>query len=193
MKFVYAPGATPLSPEELEGLIPEHITTQAELNAWEQQNILEGRDRLARRGPGKLLSDAAVKLVHERMFDKTWSWAGQYRTSGKNIGADWAQIPERVRVLCDDVQAQVEHKAYPADEIAARFHHRLVAIHPFANGNGRHARQMADMLLQSLGNEPFTWGRSDLNKTGDARDRYLAALHAADAHDYELLFKFVRS
>ena len=193
MKFVYAPGATPLSPEELEGLIPGHITTQVELNAWEQQNILEGRDRLARRGPGKLLSDAAVKLVHERMFDKTWSWAGQYRTSGKNIGADWAQIPERVRVLCDDVQAQVEHKAYPADEIAARFHHRLVAIHPFANGNGRHARQMADMLLQSLGNEPFTWGRSDLNKTGDARDRYLAALHAADAHDYDLLFKFVRS
>ena len=193
MKFVYAPGATPLSAEELEGLIPEHIGTQAELNAWEQQNILEGRDRLARRGPGKLLSDTAVKLVHERMFDKTWRWAGQYRTSGKNIGVDWAQIPERVRVLCDDVQSQIDNSAYPADEIAARFHHRLVSIHPFANGNGRHARQMADMLLESLGLAPFTWGASDLNKTGETRDRYLAALRAADAHDHGPLLEFVRS
>jgi Fic-DOC domain mobile mystery protein B len=193
VKFVYAPGATPLSPEELEGLIPEHITTQAELNAWEQQNILDGRDRLARRGPGKLLSDVAIKLVHERMFDKTWRWAGQYRTSGKNIGVDWAQIPERVRVLCDDVQSQLEHGAYPTDELAARFHHRLVAIHPFANGNGRHARQMADLLLQSIGSAPFTWGASDLSDVGEGRDCYLAALRAADAHDYGPLLQFVRS
>jgi hypothetical protein len=98
-----------------------------------------------------------------------------------------------VRVLCDDVEAQVDHATFTADEIAARFHHRLVAIHPFANGNGRHARQMADMLLQSLRSSPFTWGSASLNEESQARDRYLAALRAADAADYGPLFAFMRS
>jgi Fic-DOC domain mobile mystery protein B len=193
VKFVYPPGATPLSPEELEGLIPVHITTQDELNAWEQQNILDGRDRLARRGPGDLLSEAGVKLVHDRMFDKTWRWAGQYRTSGKNIGVDWARIVERVYVLCGDTRYQIEHHTYDADEIATRFHHQLVLIHPFPNGNGRHGRLMADLLLDKMGSKPFSWGRSDLYSVGAARDAYLAALRSADAHDYAPLLKFVRS
>jgi Fic-DOC domain mobile mystery protein B len=193
MKFVYPPGATPLSAEDLEGLIPEHISVQGDLDAWEQENILEGRQRLARRGPGEILSDTAIKLVHKRMFDKTWEWAGKYRLSGKNIGVDWAQIPEEVRRLCDDVRYQRAHSTYPADELAARFHHRLVAIHPFANGNGRNARLMADLLLESSGSKPFTWGSESLAVANDARDRYLYALRAADAGDYRPLFVFVRS
>lgn len=193
MKFVYPSGATPLSQDEVEGLIPEHITTQAELNAWEQQNILTGRQRLAVRRPRELLSDEAIKTVHRRMFDATWRWAGQYRTSGKNIGVDWARIAEEVHRLCEDVRYQREHKAYSQDELAARFHHRLVSIHPFANGNGRHARLTADLLLESLGADAFTWGGADLNKEGEARGRYLQALRAADRHDYGLLLGFVRS
>ncbi|HEV7163856.1 MAG TPA: mobile mystery protein B [Gammaproteobacteria bacterium] len=193
MKFNYPAGATPLSPEELEGLIPEEITTQGDLNAWEQQNILDGRQRLAQRGPGELLSDEAIKTAHRRMFGETWRWAGQYRTSGKNIGVDWARIPEEIRLLCEDMRYQREHHTYPVDEFATRFHHRLVSVHPFANGNGRHARLMTDLLLKSLGSPAFTWGRADLNRDGDARDYYLAALRTADAHDYGPLSGFVRS
>ena len=106
MKFVYPAGATPLSQDDLDGLIPSHIQTQAELNAWEQQNILNGRQRLASRRPGELLDDEAVKIVHRRMFGDTWRWAGNYRTSGKNIGVDWTRIPEEVRRLCEDVRYQ---------------------------------------------------------------------------------------
>ena len=193
VRLVYAPGATPLSPGELEGLIHQHIQTQGELDAWEQQNILDGRDRLDRRGPRELLSDSGVRLVHKRMFGDTWRWAGTYRRSDKNIGADWARIPGEVRLLCDDARYQRENKVYPADELAARFHHRLVSIHPFPNGNGRHARQMADMLLVSVGAQAFSWGSSDLNRAGETRDRYMQALRAADRHDYGLLFDFVRS
>ena len=193
MRFIYPPGATPLSPEDLENLIPGHITTQGELDVWEQQNILEGRDRLARRRPRELLEDQAIRTTHRWMFDKTWRWAGQYRTSDKNIGVDWARIPEQVRILCDDARYQRDHGVYPGDEFAARFHHRLVVIHPFPNGNGRHARFVTDLLLEALGSTPFTWGRANLNERGDARNNYLEALRAADTGDYSPLFRFVRS
>jgi len=192
MKIVYPSGATPLSDDDLEGLIPEHLTTQGALNAWEQENLLEGREALARRKPKDLLTDAAIREVHRRLFDRTWRWAGRYRQRDTNIGVDWAQIPERVRVLGDDVRYQRDHDVYGKDELAARFHHRLVAIHPFPNGNGRHARFMADLLLGSLGEEPFSWGSADLNREGGPRDAYLAALRAADQGDYDRLLRFVR-
>lgn len=193
MKFVYPPGATPLSAEDLEGLIPEHLTQQAELDAWEQENILAARERLARQRPRDLLTDSNLRKVHGWMFEHTWTWAGHYRTSGKNIGCDWTQIPEQVRVLCDDVRYQLVHGTYPQNEIAVRFHHRLTSIHPFANGNGRHARLMTDLLLESQGQARFTWGAQDLAAAGAARDRYLAALRAADAGDYAPLQAFVHS
>lgn len=193
MNFQYPPGATPLSPEDLEGLIPDHIGTQGELDAWEQQNILNARQRLARRKPRELLSDDAIKRIHRYMFGETWRWAGQYRHSNKNIGVTWERVPEQVRVLCDDAQYQRNHSTYPADEFGTRLHHRLVAIHPFPNGNGRHARLITDLVMQSLGAEPFSWGNANLNRDGKARERYIEALRAADGGNYRLLLAFVRN
>lgn len=193
MKLRYPPGATPLSADDLEGIIPGHIATQGELNAWEQQNILEARVQLARRRPRDLLTDDALRYIHGLMFNRTWRWAGEYRHSDTNIGVDWALIPERVRVLCGDARYQQEHGTYSVDEFGARFHHRLVAIHPFPNGNGRHARLVTDLLLESMGETPFSWGREGLNEAGVARNAYLQALRAADGGDYELLLGFVRS
>src|SRR5690606_11230268 len=169
------------------------IATQGELDAWEQQNILEARSRLARRRPKELLRDDVIRHVHRLMFNRTWQWAGQYRHTDKNIGVDWALIPERVRVLCDDARYQREQRIYPADEFGARFHHRLVAIHPFPNGNGRHARLITDLLMESLGEPPFSWGSASLNEAGNVRTDYLQALRAADKNDYALLLRFVRS
>ncbi len=193
MNFDYPPGATPLSPDDLEGLIPGHIGTQDELDAWEQQNILDARQRLARRKPRELLDDKAIRLVHRYMFDQTWAWAGQYLHSDKNIGVDWTLIPEQVRVLCGDAKYQRSNGTYSEDEFGARLHHRLVAIHPFPNGNGRHARLFADLVMQSLDAEPFSWGNANLNRDGEARNRYLQALRAADRGDYQSLCSFVRS
>lgn len=188
----YAPGATPLDPDELAGLIPDHIATQGELNEWEQQNIQVGDD-WARKQRKDILTEDFLRQLHKRMFGETWRWAGEFRRSDKNIGVDWLQIGVELRKLLDDVRYQVELGSYPPDEIAMRFHHRLVAIHPFANGNGRHARLMADLLVERLGRPRFTWGRVNLVDAGETRQRYIAALQAADARDIALLFAFARS
>lgn len=134
-----------------------------------------------------------VCRLHKRMFDDTWRWAGKFRTSEKNIGIDPAHIQPSLHNLCEDVQVQLEFKIYPLDEIATRFSHRLVSIHPFANGNGRLSRMIADLLLVKHGAERFTWGAENLIADGEVRQQYLAALHAADAKDYGPLLLFVRS
>lgn len=193
MRFHYAPGATPLDPDEAAGLIPSHITTQGQLNEWEQTNILEGAQWTARQRKREILDEVFLRELHRRMFGKTWKWAGAFRQSDKNIGVDWRQIPVHMRNLLDDVKVQIEHAAYPPDEIALRFHHRLVWIHPFANGNGRHARLAADLLIQRLGGPAFSWGGQSLVEASEKRKRYLVALRAADGRDYRELMEFARS
>jgi Fic-DOC domain mobile mystery protein B len=128
------------------------------------------------------------------MFGTVWRWAGDFRRSQKNIGIEWMQVPVALRQLFQEVNGWLEYNSYPPDEIAARFHHRLVAIHAFSNGNGRHARLLADVLLvHLLGRERFSWGQENLTDAGECRHRYIAALQAADRHDYGLLLAFVRS
>lgn len=156
--FKTIPDATPLDPDEAEGLIPEHITTQAQLNEWEQANIIEAEKWInqTKFKLSKITSADFIKKLHKRMFDQTWHWAGSFRKSNKNIGVDWLSIPIQLKLLIDDVQFQIKNKIYKLDECVARFHHRLVAIHPFSNGNGRHARLMADIVLLSQNAKRFT-------------------------------------
>jgi Fic-DOC domain mobile mystery protein B len=193
LRLKYPPGATPLDPDEAEGLIPKHVTTQGQLNEWELRNILDGERWAFRRKHKDLLSSEFVRRLHKRMFGETWRWAGTYRTTGKNIGVDSAQIAPMLRDLCADAVAQLEHRSYPLDELAARFHHRLVWIHPFPNGNGRFSRTMGDLLLVANGATRFTWGAGDLFSENETRQRYLDALRAADAKDFGPLLSFVRS
>lgn len=188
----YPPGATPLDADERASLIPSHITNQRELNEWEQLNILQG-EAWAGKQRKEILSEAFVRQLHKQMFGDTWRWAGQFRKSDKNIGVDWLNISVELRKLLDDVAAQIEHTSYPPDEVAARFHHRLVAIHPFPNGNGRHARLMADLLAERLGQSRFTWGSRSLVDASATRQAYITALQAADARSYTPLLVFARS
>ena len=185
---------TPVDPDEAADLIPSHIETRAELNAWEQANIAKAADWLStRRGGSTVLTLEFMRESHRRMFDETWKWAGKFRTTAKNIGVPAATIQESLRNLLDDVSYWIENNAYPRDEICTRFHHRLVQIHPFPNGNGRHGRLMTDLLLHELGAQPFTWGSANLIAQGDARASYIGALKQADAGNYESLLEFVRS
>jgi len=192
IRFEYAPNATPLDPDETTGLLARHITTQAELNEWEQANILEGQRWAVKQGRRDMLDEAFVRELHHRMFSKTWKWAGQFRHTDKNIGVDWQQVPVQLCNLLGDAKTQIEFKSYPTDELVLRFHHRLVWIHPFANGNGRHARLMADLLIARLGQPAFNWGGQALVSAGEKRRAYLEALRAADVRDYQLLLKFAR-
>ena len=184
--------STPLDEEEREGLIPSYITLRGELNEAEQANILEAEDWAYGR-KRDVLSEDVLNGLHKRMFGKVWKWAGQYRTSGKNVGVEAYRIPMELRQLVDDCRYWAEHGTYDPDEIAVRFHHRLVSIHPYPNGNGRHGRLATDLLLIAMGQEPFSWGSANLVDPGETRARYVAALRAADNHDLEPLKAFVRS
>jgi Fic-DOC domain mobile mystery protein B len=194
MNFDYPEGATPLDPDEARGLLLTHITTRAELDRWEQENIIEAEAWAFSRIPRDILTDGFIRRLHKRMFGNVWRWAGEYRTTGKNIGVSVWQIATELRNLCADTATWLEHGSYPPDEIAVRFHRRLTAIHPFSNGNGRHARLMTDILLVHLQKQPrFTWGSGNLVDAGECRQRYINALRAADRHDYGPLLEFVRT
>ena len=185
-------GQTPLTPEELEGLIPSYITLRGELNEAEQINIVDAQSWGYKRNR-EVTSIEFLNDLHKRMFGRVWKWAGQYRKTGKNIGVDAYKIQIALKDLVDDAAYWIENSTFEPDEIAARFHHRLVFIHPYPNGNGRHARMAADLLLRSMGKTVFTWGSENLTDPGRTRSAYIAALRAADGHDYAALFKFVRS
>ena len=185
-------GHTEVSEEDRQGLLPSHIATRAELYEAEQRNIL---DALSRRPPRltELLDDKYLRDLHRSMFGQVWRWAGTYRTTETNIGIDPANIAGAVVDLVADARAWIDYETYPADEIAVRFHHRLVAVHPFANGNGRHGRVAGDYLIAELGGTPFTWGRGLSMSTEDLRTAYRTALHAADGGDLASLVAFARS
>jgi Fic-DOC domain mobile mystery protein B len=191
MKFEYAPGATPIDPDEATGLIPAHLTLQRELNEYEEANILEATEWLSARRRGDPLGERFIHTVHSRMFNRTWKWAGKARRSDKNIGVRWFEIPVQLSQMLGDVRAQIAGKPYSPVEIAARYHHRLVSIHVFPNGNGRHARLMADLLLTELTGQPFEWGRGSLVAASELRARYIAALRAADGGDCRPLLTFL--
>lgn len=191
-------GATPLDDDEVEGLIPGNVRTKSELNAWEALNIARAQEWAFSRNAADPLSVEALEELHRHMFGETWSWAGTFRKSDKNVSPyHWSQVPTLLHDLVLDTRAQFDASSRTPetlDEIALRFHHRLVRIHPWPNGNGRHARLATDSLLRYWGQPPFTWGsNSDLISPGTARARYLVALRAADEGSFGSLREFVRS
>lgn len=188
-------GTTTIDLDERLALIPKHIETQEELNEWEQANILTAKLWLSKH---KLaLTDFATiefcKLLHKKMFNKTWKWAGQFRKTNKNIGIDWFRISISLKDLFADVLSQIQHDSYPIVAIAARFHHRLVYVHPFSNGNGRHARLATDCLMLILKQNLFNWGARELTTPNEIRKIYIKALQKADLGDYQELIRFIKS
>ncbi len=188
----YPEGATPLNPDEMEGLKFKHVTTRGELDHLEQANIQNGIAWMRKSKRLDLFSENYVRELHRRLFGGVWTWAGAFRRTGKNIGMDPIQIAVALRTLLSDARYWLEHEIYRPQEAALRFHHRLVFIHPFPNGNGRHARIMADaMLLKLYKHPPIDWaGGHDLGSMNERRREYIQALRAADRGDFRLLLAF---
>ena len=193
MKFSQLEGATLLSPEDSQNLLVKHITTQAELNVFEAANILIAKLWLSRHRTEDIFSHRFIKDLHKHMFHQVWKWAGQYRTLQTNIGIEPHRISVELGQLLNDVYYYIDKKVCPMDETAVRFHHKLTFIHPFPNGNGRHARLATDYLLKHHGHQPFSWGQGSLVKAGELRKQYIAALQEADKHNFEPLLKFARN
>lgn len=185
-------GHTELPDEDRANLIPTHIATLGDLFDAEQRNIAQA---LLRRSPAtdELLTDAYLRGLHQAMFRQVWAWAGVYRIRETNIGFAPHEIAASVRMLVDDAKAWVEFGTYEPDEIAIRFHHRLVAIHPFPNGNGRLGRIAADYFVHSLGAAPFTWGSGLDVDTDVLRSKYIGALQRADGGNIADLLAFART
>ncbi len=199
MKFRYPEGATPIDPNEEKDLIPSNITTQRELNEVEYENIVRSRMWSRGRRHGNLLTVAFLERLHQRMFGDVWKWAGKRRQKElqNEKFSHFYSIPVEIETALADFRYRLDyappstHKEW--DRLGAEFHHRIVTIHYFNNGNGRHARELTDLLLLQHGEEPFTWGSGSIAEMSETRNRYIAALHAADAGDYTLLAEFVRS
>jgi Fic-DOC domain mobile mystery protein B len=189
--FAAEDGATPLTTDEVQVLIPSYIKLRGELIKAEQAGILAA-DGWAFGHRRDVLDENFLLTLHRRMFGAVWRWAGRFRQTVCNIGIHPWRIAVELRKLLNDVRFWIEHETYTADEIATRFHHRLVYIHPFPNGNVRHARLAADLLAVQLGRPRLTWGQSNL-AAGEVRRLYIEALRAADRHDLEPLLAFVRS
>lgn len=193
MMFDESEGATPLDPDEIEGIKFTHITTRGELDELEQANITQGLRWLARRRGGDILTDDFVRKLHARLFGDVWEWAGTYRQREKNIGIDPIQIAVQLWTLLGDARYWAVHNTYAPLEAGARFHHRMVQIHPFPNGNGRHARIAADVYLEDYFDHPLIeWASGfDLQADNERRDAYIATLRAADAGNLDPLLEFV--
>ena len=193
--LTYQEGQTPLDPEQINGLKIKTISTQQQLNEFEQTNINEALQWLnSKRKIKDVLSEEFMIQLHKRMLGMVWKWAGQLRRTETNIGIDWTRISMELRLLVDDANFWVEHQTYLPEEIAIRFKHRLVSIHCFPNGNGRHSRIMADLIaLHVFGLNKFSWGNSSLVDGSEQRKMYLMALQLADNDDFFQLIKFARS
>ena len=196
LDLIYNDGQTPLDEDEKEGLLIKSITTRGELDEFEQQNIEDAIQwSLTRKFKSEqILSETFILALHKRMYKNVWRWAGEYRKTNKNIGVDKLDIPVALRSLIDDASYWLENNVYEPDEFALRFKHRLVSIHCFPNGNGRHSRMIADIIIEKIYQLPvFSWGSKSLADENDSRKNYLIAIRKADKGDLELLLKFARA
>lgn len=196
LEINYLDGQTPLSEEELDGLKILSISTREELDEFEQFNIEKAIQWTFGKKiqPKDLLSEKFIKDLHKRMYGEVWKWAGSFRTSEKNLGIKSYLIPVQLKQLLDDAMYWYENQIYSSDEVAVRFKHQLVSIHCFANGNGRHSRLMADLIMEKLYKEPFLpWGGSSLVKSNEKRKEYINATKIADHQDLSQLIMFAKS
>ncbi len=197
LELAYGYGQTPLDDDEKEGLLV-HVNTRQELDELEQRNIEEAirwtMHRRKRFSRDEILTEGFIKLLHQKMFGDVWSWAGSFRKTDKNLGIDKFQVGIALKTLLDDCGFWITNKTFTEEEIAVRFKHRIVSIHCFANGNGRHSRLIADIIIEKIFlKDFFTWGANDATNSGSTRTKYLDALHAADKGNITPLLVFACS
>jgi len=196
LKLEYHDGQTPLDEDEKNGLLIKTITTHGELDEHEQLNIEKAIEWIIQTKfkQDKILTEQFIKTLHKKMLGDVWAWAGKFRKSDKNIGVDWFNIGAELSCLLGDTKYWIENSTYPPDEIAIRFKHRLVSIHCFPNGNGRHSRIMADIIIESIfRKDVFTWHHSNMIKADEVRKKYINAIREGDNGNIEPLIKFARN
>ena len=182
--------STPLTEEEKQQLKAKWITTRTELNELETKGIADAEIWLLK-NKKDILNETFIKNLHKKMFGDIWKWAGTFRTTERNIGVAPYEIQPKLKILLDDVRFWIDNRTFSPKEISIRFHHRLVQIHPFPNGNGRISRLMADLLMKQFGLPVLDWGSGNLTEISELRQKYISALQDADNGDYSSLLNFI--
>jgi len=196
LELNYQDGQTPIDFDEKVGLLIKSVTTQGELDELEQLNIEKAVEWIFNTNLNQkiILTEKFIKQLHYKMFSDIWKWAGVFRKSEKNIGVIWVNIATELRILLDDTKFWIDNKTHEPDEIAIRFKLRLVNIHCFPNGNGRHSRIMADIIIESIfGREMFSWNHSNMDKPNEIRRKYISAIREGDRENIYPLIEFARS
>jgi len=183
-------GSTPIA--DCSGLIPGHITTQAQLNEWEKTNIIAAQKKYLARRRKYAFDSGFFRAVHRDMFDATWEWAGIFKKCNFNLGIDFHQVPVEMKKLSDDVKYWLKNETFGILEQSVRLHHRLVHIHAFQNGNGRHARLIQDIFLFNNEHPLPSWPSGEIIEKTDIRSRYIKALKSADKGGYLPLLKLIK-
>lgn len=182
--------STPLTEEEKQQLKAKWITTRTELNELETKGIADAEIWLLK-NKKDILNETFIKNLHKKMFGDIWKWAGTFRTTERNIGVAPYEIQPKLKILLDDVRFWIDNRTFSPKEIAIRFHHRLVQIHPFPNGNGRISRLMADLLMKQFGLPVLDWGSGNLTEISELRKKYISALQDANNGDFSSLLNFI--
>lgn len=196
LEIDYIDGQTPLDEEEKEGLKIKSITTQAELDEFEQLNIEKAVEWTihTKFKAERILTEAFVKELHRKMYGDVWKWAGEFRRTEKNIGVPWTIIRVELKNLLDDTKYWIENEIYSPEEVAIRFKHRIVSIHCFPNGNGRHSRMMADVIMENIFMRAlFTWHQSNMVRADKTRKEYISSLKEADNGNIKPLIEFAKN
>lgn len=196
LEIDYIDGQTPLNEEEKEGLKIKSVSTQAELDEFEQLNIEKAVEWTihTKFKAERILKEAFVKELHRKMYGEVWKWAGEFRRTEKNIGVPWATIRVELKNLLDDTKYWIENQTYSPEEVAIRFKHRIVLIHCFPNGNGRHSRMMADVIMENVfKKEIFTWHQSNMVRADQTRKEYINSLREADNGNIKPLIEFAKN
>lgn len=195
LEIHYFDGQTPINEEEKEGLKIKSITSQRELDEFEQLNIEKALEWTINNkfSAEKILTEKFIKEVHKKMYGDVWKWAGNFRKSNKNIGINWTIIAIELKKLLDDTHYWIQNQTFEPEHIAITFKHRIVAIHCFPNGNGRHSRMLADIIMESIfQKEVFTWQHSNMIKANETRKKYILALKQADKGNISSLIEFAK-
>lgn len=186
------PGQTPLA--DLSGLRDRSIRTQAGLNVAEARNIRKAVVKYMSAVPSHRTArfdGAWLRRVHREMFGDVWSWAGAYRRHETNIGS----VPHLIEIDLHDLlaaRAEWGRVGMNVEEQGARLHHRLVQIHPFANGNGRWSRLIANIHLRLNKHAIVEWPEATIGGASVIREEYLDALRWADRGDFGTLVELHR-
>ncbi len=187
-------GATPI--DDVSGLLVD-ITTRGELNDAEGLNILTATDWIDKGRIDDLFTVQFYRELHTKMYDQVWSWAGALRSQTGQTTHPGSR-PEAVDLDLGRVAMEFHCEWEALNDnshllpFISRYHHALVLVHPFNNGNGRWSRLAADAVIQRLaGRPPLTWATDTLVVDSDERKEYIAALQAADTGDFQPLLDYI--